>query len=259
MTAPFSLAGEAALVTGASSGLGRHFARTLARQGARVAVAARRIDRLEDLAAEIRSQGGEALPVALPVALDVTDTKSVAAAVATAESGIGPISILVNNAGTADDRPLLETSDADWQSVIDTNLNGAWSMARETARAMSASGVAGRIVNIVSILGLTATARVHAYAASKAGLIQLTKTLAVELARDGIRVNAIAPGYVDTELTHDLLSGPARTRLLKRVPMRRFGDFEDLDGALLLLASDASRYMTGGVLVVDGGMSLSTF
>ena len=253
MTGADALGGEVALVTGASSGIGRHFALTLARAGARVAVAARRRDRLDALAREISAFGAEALPLAL----DVTESGGAAAAIEAAGAGLGPLSILVNNAGTADDRPLLATSDADWRAVVGTNLDGAWSMAREAARAMTASGTGGRIVNVASILGITAAARIHAYAASKAGLIQLTRTLAVELARDRIRVNAIAPGYVETELTHDLLNGPARERLRRRIPMRRFGAFEDLDGALLLLASPANGYMTGCVLVVDGGMSLS--
>ena len=254
MTGPFSLAGQVALVTGASTGLGRHFAATLADAGAKVAVAARRTDLLDTLVGEIAGQGG----TAYAVALDVTDSTSVAAALDGTESQLGPVSIVVNNAGLAIDKKLADTDDADWDAVIDTNLRGAFVMAREAARRMTAGGIKGNIVNIASILGLTATPRVHAYAASKAALLHLTRTLALELARDGIRVNAIAPGYVHTDLNRDLLSGPVGDRLKSRTPLRRFADPKELDGALLLLASEAGSYMTGSVVTVDGGLSLST-
>lgn len=254
MSGQFSLEGDVAIVTGASSGLGRHFATVLARAGAKVAVAARREDQLVELADEIGAAGGEALPVIL----DVTNGESVVAAVAAAADDLGPVSILVNNAGLAVDKPLLETTEDDWDRVVDTNLKGAWLMAREAARHMSARGTAGRIVNIASILGITATPRVQGYAASKAGLIHLTRTLAVELARDNIRVNALAPGYVETDLNRDLLTGSVGDRLKQRVPLRRFAQPGDLDGALLLLASPAGAYMTGSVITVDGGMTLST-
>ena len=249
----FSLAGDVALVTGASSGLGRHFAVTLAKAGATVAIAARRTDLLASLADEIESAGG----CALPVSLDVTDAQSVAQAVGAATEELGPITILVNTAGFAVDKRLMDTDESDWDIVVDTNLKGAWLMARETAKAMIRDGVDGRIINIASILGITATARVHDYAASKAGLIQLTRTLAVELARDKIRVNAIAPGYVETDLNRDYLRGQGGEKLKKRVPLRRFAQGEDLDGALLLLAARAGAYMTGSVITVDGGMTLS--
>lgn len=253
-SADFSVKNQVAIVTGASSGLGRHFARVLAASGAKVALCARRRDRLDELAADIRASGG----VAVPVELDVTDGASVAAAVEQAANELGPVAILINNAGLAIDKPLLETSDEDWDSVVDTNLKGAWMMARETARHMIAEETAGKMVNIVSILGLTATPRVHGYAASKAGLIHLTRTLALELARHDIRVNAIAPGYVETDLNVDLLAGPTGDRLKKRIPQRRFARPDDLDGALLLLCSKAGAYMTGSVVTVDGGMTLST-
>ena len=253
MSELFSLDGQVAIVTGASGGLGWRFARTLAKAGAKVALAARRAERLSELAAEIEASGGQAVAVVL----DVTDPAAVAEGIAAAEAGLGPISILVNNAGIVVDKPLLETEEADWDRVLDTNLKGAWLMAREVAGRMAKTGGGGRIINIASILGQTATGRVHGYAASKAALIHLTRTLAVDLARYSIRVNAIAPGYVETDLNRDFLAGPTGESLVKRVPLRRFARPEDLDAVLLLLASDAGSYMTGSIVTVDGGLSLS--
>lgn len=250
----FSLKDDVALVTGASSGLGRHFARTLADAGAAVACAARRTDLLESLVAEIAADGG----TAAAVELDVTDSASIAGALDQSALALAPVSILVNNAGLAIDNKLLDTSDDDWDDVLDTNLRGAFLMAREAARRMIDTGIQGRVVNIASILGHTASPRVHAYAASKAALLHLTRTLAVELARDGIRVNALAPGYVETDLNSDLLAGPVGDRLKSRTPLRRFAQPAELDGALLLLASPAGSYMTGSTVTVDGGLGLST-
>ena len=248
-----SFDGEIALVTGASSGIGRHFATTLAGAGARVAVAARRKDLLDALVGEIEDAGGSAFAVTL----DLTDSVSVADAVAAVETDFGPVDILVNNAGIAIDKPIFETTEQDWDVVLDTNLKGAWLMAREVASRMAETARGGSIVNIASILGLTATPRVHGYAAAKAGLIHLTGTLAVELARHAIRVNAIAPGYVITDINREFLEGDAGAKLMKRIPMRRFATPADLDGPLLLLASSAGGYMTGAVVTVDGGISLS--
>jgi len=248
----FDLTGRVAVVTGASSGLGRHFALTLARAGAKVAVAARRLPKLEDLAAEIAGFDGRALPVAL----DVTDAGSVAAALEAVETELGPIDILVNNAGVAATAPFLDQSEDEWRRVLATNLDGAWRTARAAATLMVKHGRGGAIVNIASILGLRAAGQVSAYSAAKAALINLTQTMALELARHRIRVNALAPGYIATDLNRDFLRGPAGQAMLKRVPLRRFGEVGDLDGALLLLASEAGRYMTGSVIVVDGGHSL---
>ena len=248
---PFDLTGKAAIVTGASSGLGRHFARTLARAGAKVALAARRVDALAELARQIEAFDERAMPVAL----DVTDTESVRACVEAAETELGPISILINNAGIAHVDTALDLAEADWDRVMDTNLKGAWLMAQETARHMARLGHGGSIINVASILGLAATGQLAAYCASKAALINLTRALAVDLARDGIRVNALAPGYVETDLNREFLTSPAGEALKKRIPQRRFGRPEDLDGALLLLASEASCHMTGSVVVVDGGQS----
>jgi NAD(P)-dependent dehydrogenase (short-subunit alcohol dehydrogenase family) len=249
---PFALADRAAIVTGASGGLGRHFALTLARAGAKVAVMARRLDRLDELAAEIEAFDGRAVPIEL----DLREPDSVARAVTAAEEELGPISVLVNNAGTVASAPALDYAVEDWDAVLATNLRGAWLVAQETARHMVRMGHGGSIVNVASILGRVVTRGVVAYCASKAGLIQLTKALALELARDGIRVNAIAPGYYETEMTRAWLASEAGQAMAKTIPQRRLGRPEDLDGALLLLASDASRYITGTVMTVDGGLSL---
>jgi NAD(P)-dependent dehydrogenase (short-subunit alcohol dehydrogenase family) len=248
----FNLTGRVAVVTGASSGLGRHFALTLAKAGAKVAVAARRAERLKELDAEIAAFDGRALPVVM----DVTDAASVAAGIAAIETELGPIGILVNNAGVATTQAFLDQDEAGWRQVLDTNLDGARRVGHCVAAAMAKHGHGGSIINIASVLGLRPASHVSAYAAAKAGLLSLTQTMAVELARHFIRVNALAPGYVTTDLNRDFLAGKAGEAMLKRVPMRRFGEPADLDGALLLLASDAGRYMTGSVIVVDGGHSL---
>ncbi|MGH6930885.1 MAG: SDR family NAD(P)-dependent oxidoreductase [Dongiaceae bacterium] len=250
---PFDLTDRAAIITGASSGLGRHFALTLARAGAKVAIAARRADRLAELAREIEAFDGRAVPVAL----DVTSAESVRAAVETAETELGPLTILVNNAGVTHTEPALRTDESDWDRVIDTDLKGAWLMAKEVANHMVRLGHGGSIINIGSIAGIGAVGQVPAYSAAKAGLHQLTRALAVELARHDIRVNAIAPGYIETDLNRDFLRSEAGQALLKRIPQRRVGIPGDLDGVLLLLASEASRFMTGAILVVDGGHSIA--
>lgn len=249
----FRLDGSCALVTGASGSLGRHFADVLARAGAAVVVAARRLDRLETIAAGIRAAGGEAMAVAL----DVTDAGSIGAAFAAAEASLGPVTVVVNNAGLTISKPLLEHDEADWDKVMDTNLKGAWLVGQEAARRMTASG-GGNIINIASILGLRVAGAVPVYSASKAGLIHLTRAMALDLARYEIRVNALAPGYFETELNRDFFAGEAGQRLIKRIPQRRLGRLEDLDGALLYLASDASRYVTGSVVAVDGGHLVSS-
>ena len=224
MTDLLDLTGKTALVTGASSGLGRHFAGVLARHGARVAVAARRAERLEALCAEIEGQGGRAMPLKL----DVRDPESVEHAVAAAETELGAISILVNNAGVAPSSPALETTTEQWDQVLDTNLRGAWLVAQATARHMERLGHGGSIVNIASILGLRGTSQVAAYCAAKAGLVNLTRALASELARHEIRVNALCPGYIVTDLNRDFLESKAGESLKKRIPQRRFGLPQDL-------------------------------
>jgi NAD(P)-dependent dehydrogenase (short-subunit alcohol dehydrogenase family) len=248
----FDLSGHVALVTGASSGLGRHFAKTLAKAGAKVGLAARRLDRLREVDSEIAAFDGRALPVEM----DVTDAKSVAAGLQAVETELGPIGVLVNNAGIATTTAFLDQDEAAWRRVLDTNLDGAWRVARETAALMAKHGRGGVVINIASILGLRVAGHLSAYGAAKSALISLTQSMALELARYQIRVNALAPGYVETDMNRDVLRGPSGQAMLKRVPLRRFGAPDDLDGALLLLASDAGRYMTGSVIVVDGGHSL---
>jgi NAD(P)-dependent dehydrogenase (short-subunit alcohol dehydrogenase family) len=245
----FDLRGQAALVTGASSGIGRHLAELLAAAGARVALAARRADRLAEAAREIEVAGGRCLPIAL----DVTQSDSVAAAVAAAESELGPLTILVNNAGVTVAKPVLRHTEEEWDYVLDTNLKGAWLMAREFAQHLVDRGRPGRIVNIASVLGVRTIAWVPSYSAAKAGLIHLTHVLAMELARYGILVNAIAPGYVETDFNRDFLRSEAGKKLEARIPLRRVGRPDDLDGAMLLLASSAGAYITGAVIAVDGG------
>jgi NAD(P)-dependent dehydrogenase (short-subunit alcohol dehydrogenase family) len=242
------------LVTGSSSGLGAHFARLLAAQGAKVALAARRLDRLEALVREIEAAGG----TALAVACDVTDEASIVEAVGRAAAELGTLDVLVNNSGVTGGKPFLNASAEEWDSVLDTNLRGAFLMCREFARAAVAAGQGGRIVNVASILGLRTIKGVVPYSASKAGLCHMTAVLAMELGPRGITVNALAPGYVETDLNRAFLQGPAGARIASRVPLGRLGQLEDLNGALLLLASDAGRFITGVVLPVDGGHVVSS-
>ena len=246
--------GRCALITGASSGLGAHFARLLAAQGAKVALAARRLDRLNALAREIEAAGG----TALAVECDVTNEASVVDAVARAAAGLGTLDVLVNNSGVSGGEPFLDTSAEAWDSVLYTNLRGAFLMCREFARASIAAGQGGRIVNVASILGLRTIKGVVPYSASKAGLCHMTAVLAMELGSRGITVNALAPGYIETDINRAFLQGPSGARIAGRVPLGRLGQPEDLDGALLLLASDAGRFITGVVLPVDGGHVVSS-
>jgi NAD(P)-dependent dehydrogenase (short-subunit alcohol dehydrogenase family) len=245
----FGAAGQVALVTGASSGIGRHFAALLAAAGAKVALAARRVDPLVELAGEIEAAGG----MSLPITCDVTRAAAVAAAVATAENKLGPLTLLVNNAGVVVSKPLFEHTEADWDHVVDTNLKGAWLMAREFAQHLVALKRPGRIINISSVLGSRTIGRVPAYCAAKAGLTHLTHVLAMELARYGILVNALAPGYVETDFNRAFFQTEPGKALISRIPLKRLGQTEDLDGALLFLASPASAYVTGAVISVDGG------
>ncbi|MFA5677819.1 MAG: SDR family NAD(P)-dependent oxidoreductase [Pseudomonas sp.] len=246
----FDLSGKTALVTGASSGLGAHFARTLAAAGARVVVTARRTERLEALVADLQASGYQALAVSM----DVTDTDSVNLAFDQAEQHWGVINVLVNNAGIGDPVMFLNMTEGNWRSMMDTNLDGAWRVAHRASLAMAKSGQGGCIVNIASILGLRVGTALSHYAVAKAGVVQLTKAMAMELARNEIRVNAIAPGYFRTEMNSDYFATQqGQDYIRSKVPMRRLGQLDELDGPLLLLASDAGSFITGTVINVDGG------
>lgn len=245
------LQGKSALVTGASGGLGLYFAELLARNGVSVALAARRREALDEAVARIRAAGGDAR--ALP--MDVSDGASVAAAFAQAPDGFD---ILINNAGIAGAVPALDLDEAGWDQVLDVNLKGSFLVAQAAARALKQAGRGGAIVNIASVLGQRVAGNVSAYAASKAGIIQLTKALALEWARHGIRVNALCPGYIETEMNTAFFASEAGQGMVRRIPQRRLGKPEELAGALLLLASDAGSYMTGSTIEVDGGHLVSS-
>jgi 3-oxoacyl-[acyl-carrier protein] reductase len=253
MAEGFNLTGKTALVTGASQGLGRRFAEVLADKGAAVAVAARQTDKLASLGAEIEGRGG----TALPVAMDVTDVAAIEQAVIDIEAALGGIDILVNNAGVAITKPFLDQEPEDYDAVVDTNLRGCFFVAQRVARRMVERG-AGSIINIASVLGQDVIGQVTPYCASKAGLLHLTRAMGAELAKTGVRVNAIAPGYIETPMNQAFFQSPAGEKMIARkVPVGRLGAPADLDGALLLLASDASSYMTGTAITVDGGFVLS--
>jgi NAD(P)-dependent dehydrogenase (short-subunit alcohol dehydrogenase family) len=249
----FGLSARHALVTGASSGLGRHFAGVLAAAGAKVTVAARREAALAETVASIRDHGTQAQAVRM----DVTSASSVEQAFADAEAQFGPVAIVINNAGVTMTRAALDVAENDWDSVIGTNLKGAWLVAQHAARRMIHHETGGSIVNIASILGLRVAGGVTPYAISKAGVVQMTKALALEWARHRIRVNALAPGYIETDLNDAFFGSDAGKALIRRIPQRRLGEARELDGPLLLLASDAGSYMTGGVIAVDGGHLVS--
>ena len=250
MSKRFDLSGKVALVTGASSGLGAHFARCLGESGAAVVLAARRAERLAQLRAELAGSNISAETIDL----DVLSSKSVAAAFDSA----GPLDIVVNNAGISIVKPALDMPEDDWDTVVNTNLRGAWLVAQMAGKQWVASGRPGVIVNIASILGLRTIGHVAPYNASKAGLIHLTRVLAMEWARHDIRVNAICPGYIETEMNSAFWQTPGGQRVIERIPQRRIGRPEHLDGALLLLASDAGSFMTGSVVTVDGGHTVNS-
>jgi NAD(P)-dependent dehydrogenase (short-subunit alcohol dehydrogenase family) len=245
----FNLENKVALVTGAGSGLGRQFAETLAAAGASIALAARRREKLEETAEIIRSNGGKAICLDL----DVTDTLSVTNCLRETESEIGTPDILVNNAGIARQAFLTDMTEADWDDVIDTNLKGVFLVAQATAKAMILAGKSGSIINIASILGFRVSKALGSYIAAKAGVVQLTKAMALEWSRNNIRVNALAPGYFITEINEEQFDEATLQKLKYVVPMGRVGDLQEISGPLLLLASDAGNYMTGSIIVVDGG------
>jgi len=249
----FDLTGKVALVTGASSGLGVRFAKCLAENGASVVLVARRADRLAAVEARISSTGGKALAVEA----DVRDRAAMAAAFDAAEKAFGTVTILVNNAGVVTSARAVELAEDEWRRVLSTNLDAVFYCAQEAARRMLAAGLGGAIVNITSVLGFGVAKGVIAYATAKAGVIQLTKALALELAFKGVRVNAIAPGWIVTDLNRDYLASEHGVALKREIPIGRFGEERDLDGPLLLLVSDAGRFVTGATIVADGGQMVA--
>ena len=249
-----SMAGKTALVTGASSGLGEHFARVLAAAGASVVVAARRTDRLETLVQELRAGGASAMAVAL----DVSSADSVEHALDTIEAELGVPDVLVNNAGVGASRYSLKVDEENWDFIMDTNLKGAWRVARGTAARAVAAGKPCSIVNIASILGLRVGFGESVYAASKAAVVQLTKAMALELGRKNIRVNALCPGYFSTELNSEYLASEQGQAMLGATPGGRAGELPELSAPLLLLASDAGSFINGVALPVDGGHLVSS-
>jgi NAD(P)-dependent dehydrogenase (short-subunit alcohol dehydrogenase family) len=249
----FEINDQHILVTGGSSGFGRHFAHFLADNGAKITLAARRAEALASVVSEINASGSKAQSVIL----DVTVAEKIDGALAEAEAGFGPIHAVVNNAGVTATKPALDQDERSWDSVIDTNLKGVWLVAQASAKRMIANKVKGSIVNIASILGLRVAGAVAPYAISKAGVVQMTKALALEWARYDIRINALAPGYFATELNDDFFESEHGQALIKRVPQRRLGELSELNGPLLLLISNAGSFMTGSVVAVDGGHLVS--
>ena len=252
MSSEFDMHNKTAMVTGASSGIGAHFAKALADRGANVVVAARRTDRLQALVAEIESTGGKAAAVPM----DVTSSASISDAFAQAEATFGPVTVVSNNAGVADAKSSLKTSEESWDKVLDTNLKGVWMVANEAAKRMLAAEVGGSIVNTASVLGLRVSFAQTSYCASKAGVIHMTKVLALEWARKNIRVNALCPGYFLTEMTADYINTPAGEAFINQSPPGRLGAIEELTAPFLLLASDAGSFVNGIALPVDGAQSI---
>jgi NAD(P)-dependent dehydrogenase (short-subunit alcohol dehydrogenase family) len=245
------LDGKTALVTGASSGLGDRFARLLAGAGATVAVAARRMDRLGELVAAVAQDGGRAHAVAM----DVTDVASVRAGVAEAEAALGPIDVLVNNSGVSVTARIGDIEEPEYDSIMDTNLKGAFFVAQAVGRRMIATKRPGRIINIASAAGLRPLGQISVYSMSKAGVIHMTRSMALEWGRYGINVNALCPGYIETEINRDYWNTDGGRKLVSMLPRRRVGKPEDLDGLILLLASDRSGFVNGAVIAADDGLT----
>ena len=260
MAYSIDLSGRVAFITGASSGLGAQFARTLSRAGAAVVLAARRIEKLKDLRAQLEGEGGDAHVVGL----DVTDVDSIKAAVAHAETEMGSIDILVNNSGVSTTQRMQDVSEEDFDYVFDTNVKGSFFVAQEVGKRMLArsrgaapgSFTGGHIINIASAAGIRPLPQIGVYATSKAAVIHMTKSFALEWGRFGINVNALCPGYIDTEINHHHWETEQGRKLVQMLPRKRVGKPDDLDSALLMLASDRSHFINGAVLSADDGFSL---
>ena len=251
MSDPYDLENKVVLVTGASQGLGKQFAELLCAKGARVALAARQVTKIISLKEELEAKGG----IAYAVEMDVLDQQSINDCVEVVEHELGSIDVLINNAGVAINKFFLDVTEEEYDSVLGTNLKGCFFCAQAVAKKM-ANRKSGSIINVSSVLGARPIGTLTTYCASKAGLNQLTATMALELARSGVRVNAIAPGYIETPMNSDFFkTGPGQA-LINSVPQRRLGQLEDLDGTILLLASDASKFITGTVITVDGGFTV---
>lgn len=246
--------GRRVLVTGASSGLGRHFARLMASAGADLALVARRESVLTELAEALRVHDVDVFVTAM----DVTDRASVDAGVAAVYAAGAPVDVLINNAGVTETQSFAKQSDESWDKVIGTNLTGARNVAQRIVRRMIEHGTGGNIINLASVMSFRVAGYLAAYTASKGAIVQMTRTMALELARHDIRVNAIAPGYIATEFNDEFFASGAGDPIIARVPQKRLGNVEDLDGPMLLLASGASSFMTGTTVVVDGGHLQST-
>ena len=253
MESTFSLSGKVILVTGASSGLGARFAKLFAAEGATVAMAARRVERLKELRAEIEADGGQAHVYAM----DVTDAGSVSDAIAKVDAEFGRIDVLVNNSGVSASGRLLDMTEEDYDYVMNTNTKGAFFVAQQTAKVMIAKKTPGRIINIASVAGLRVLSGIGVYCMSKAAVVQMTKAMALEWGKYGINTNAICPGYIRTEINSDYFDSEAGQKLVNMLPRRRVGKVDDLDGLLMLLASDASAFMNGSVIAADDGLSVT--
>ncbi|WP_028603421.1 SDR family oxidoreductase [Ottowia thiooxydans] len=260
MAYSIDLSGRVALITGASSGLGAHFARTLARAGAGVVLASRRLEKLKDLRARIEGEGGDAHVIEC----DVNDLDSIKSAVAHAETEMGSIDILINNSGVSTTQRLQDVTEEDFNFIFDTNVRGAFFVAQEVGKRMIArskgaapgSFTGGRIINIASMAGLKVLPQIGVYCMSKAAVIQMTKAMAMEWGRFGINVNAICPGYIDTEINHEHWKTEQGQKLINMLPRKRIGDPKDLDAVLMMLASDASHFVNGAVIAADDGFAI---
>jgi len=248
----FDLTGEVALVTGATSGIGWQLAKVLARAGAHVAVTGRRTERLEELVAEIEAFDGRALPIML----DVTDYPSIENVVAVAEAELGPISVLINNSGVSNPKPTLKVTFDDYDFEMDTNAKGAFFVAQAVAKRMIEHKIKGRIINIASIGGIRVLGQLAVYCMSKAAIIQMTKVMATEWARKDIAVNAICPGYIETEMNSDFFQSELGEVLINQMPQKKLGPIDGMDRLVLMLASEDSGFITGAAITADGAQVL---